>query len=120
VSDGWSFGGSILTFAFPMLLFIAVAAALYVLYTKPAFVPGHRSWTPEHPVSYTAIPGSPTATEADAGVVGGENKADAGVVGGENKADAGVGGENEVPGNPAADAAMAADDGQNPAPEVQL
>jgi thioredoxin reductase len=77
-----------------MLLFIAVAAALYVLYTKPAVVPGHRTWTPEHPVSYTAIPGSPTATEADAGVVGG--------------------------GNPAADAVMAADDGQNAAPEVQL
>jgi hypothetical protein len=64
VSDGgWSFGGSILTFAFPMLLFIAVAAALYVLYTKPTAVPGHRTSTAEHPVSYTAIPGAPTATE---------------------------------------------------------
>ena len=39
----WSFGGSILTFAFPMILFIVVAAALYVLYTKPEFVPGHRA-----------------------------------------------------------------------------
>jgi hypothetical protein len=86
-----------------MLLFIAVAAALYVLYTKPAVVPGHRTWTPEHPVSYTAIPGSPTATEADAGVVGGGNEADAGVVGGGSE-----------------DAAMAADGGQNAAPEVQL
>lgn len=38
----WSFGGSILTFAFPMILFIAVASALYVLYTKPHLVPGHR------------------------------------------------------------------------------
>ena len=38
----WSYGGSILTFAFPMILFIAVAAALYVLYTKPHMVPGHR------------------------------------------------------------------------------
>jgi hypothetical protein len=64
VSDGgWSFGGSILTFAFPMLLFIGVAVALYVLYTKPAVVPGHRTSTAEHPVSYTAIPGTPTATE---------------------------------------------------------
>ena len=115
MSDGWSFGGSILTFAFPMLLFIAVAAALYVLYTKPAVVPGHRTWTPEHPVSYTAIPGSPTATEADAGVVGGGNEADAGVVGGGNEADAGV-----VGGGNKAGAAMAADDGQNAAPEVQL
>ena len=31
----WSFGGSILTFAFPMILFIVVAVGLYVLYTKP-------------------------------------------------------------------------------------
>ena len=38
----WTFGGSILTFAFPMILFIVVAGALYVLYTKPEFVPGHR------------------------------------------------------------------------------
>ena len=36
----WSFGGSILTFAFPMILFIVVAVALYVLYTKPEIVPG--------------------------------------------------------------------------------
>lgn len=42
-ADGdWSFGGSILTFAFPMILFIAVAGTLYVLYTKPHLVPGHR------------------------------------------------------------------------------
>ena len=61
MSDGgWSFGGSILTFAFPMLLFIGVAVALYVLYTKPSAVPGHRTPTAERPVSYTAIPGSPT------------------------------------------------------------
>jgi hypothetical protein len=38
----WSYGASILTFAFPMILFIAVAGALYVLYTKPHLVPGHR------------------------------------------------------------------------------
>ena len=38
----WTYGAAILTFAFPMLLFIAVAAALYVLYTKPHLVPGHR------------------------------------------------------------------------------
>ena len=63
MSDGWSFDGSILTFAFPMLLFIGVAAALYVLYTKPAAVPGHRTSKPERPVSYTAMPGTPTATE---------------------------------------------------------
>ena len=38
----WSYGASILTFAFPMILFVAVAGALYVLYTKPHLVPGHR------------------------------------------------------------------------------
>lgn len=40
--NDWSYGGSILTFAFPEILFIAVAATLYVLYSKPHMVPGHR------------------------------------------------------------------------------
>jgi hypothetical protein len=57
----WSFGGSILTFAFPMILFTVVAVALYVLYTKPEVVPGHRAPTMERPLSYTALPGKPTA-----------------------------------------------------------
>jgi hypothetical protein len=56
----WTFGGSILTFAFPMILFIVVAGALYVLYTKPEFVPGHRAPGLERPVSYTPVPGPPT------------------------------------------------------------
>ena len=55
----WTFGGSILTFAFPMILFIVVAGALYVLYTKPEFVPGHKAPWAERPVSYTAVPGRP-------------------------------------------------------------
>ena len=62
-SSAWSFGGSILTFAFPMLLFIVVAAALYVAYTKPELVPGHRNPAAERPVSYTAVPGQPAASE---------------------------------------------------------
>jgi hypothetical protein len=66
IADGaggaWTFGGSILTFAFPMILFIVVAGGLYVLYTKPEFVPGHRAPGLERPVSYTAIPGQPTPT----------------------------------------------------------
>jgi hypothetical protein len=53
--SAWTFGGSILTFAFPMILFIVVAAALYVLYTKPETVPGHRIRPPERPVSYTPV-----------------------------------------------------------------
>jgi hypothetical protein len=60
----WTYGGSILTFAFPMILFIVVAGALYVLYTKPEFVPGHRAPTLERPVSYTAIPGQPAPPTA--------------------------------------------------------
>ena len=57
--SAWTFGGSILTFAFPMILFIVVAGALYVLYTKPEFVPGHRAPDLERPVSYTPVPGKP-------------------------------------------------------------
>jgi hypothetical protein len=61
VADGpggaWTFGGSILTFAFPMILFIVVAGALYVLYTKPEVTPGHRGPRLERPVTYTAVPG---------------------------------------------------------------
>jgi hypothetical protein len=38
----WSFGASILSFVFPELLFIFVAGALYVVYTMPHLVPGHR------------------------------------------------------------------------------
>ena len=52
--NGWSYGGAILTFAFPMILFIAVMAALYVEYTKPEVVPGRLHET-EAPVSATRI-----------------------------------------------------------------
>jgi hypothetical protein len=64
----WTFGGSILTFAFPMILFIVVAGALYVLYTKPEFVPGHRPDALERPVSYTAFPGKPEVTSEEQAV----------------------------------------------------
>jgi len=42
-----------------MLLFIVVAAALYVAYTKPELVPGHRHPATERPVTFTAVPGPP-------------------------------------------------------------
>jgi len=64
----WSFGGSILTFAFPMLLFVVVAAWLYVTYTKPELVPGHRSPANERPIIHTAVPGPPPAPAAPAAV----------------------------------------------------
>ena len=65
-SSAWSFGSSMITFVFPMILFIAVAAALYVLYTKPALVPGHRDERAERPVSHTFQPGEPAATSSGA------------------------------------------------------
>jgi hypothetical protein len=64
--SAWTFGGSILSFAFPMLLFIVVAGALYVFYTKPEFVPGHRAPGLERPVSYTAVPGKALGPDARA------------------------------------------------------
>ena len=71
--SAWTFGGSILTFAFPMLLFIVVACALYVAYTKPELVPGHRNPAAQRPVSYTAVPGEPaTSTSEHANPEGGE------------------------------------------------
>ena len=44
--NDWSLAGSILTFAIPVGLFVAVAAILYFLYTRPHAVPGHRTWCP--------------------------------------------------------------------------
>jgi hypothetical protein len=55
----WSFGSSILTFVFPMILFVVVACALYVAYTKPELVPGHRNPAAQRPVTYTAVAGPP-------------------------------------------------------------
>ena len=57
-SSAWNSGAAVLTFFFPVLLFIAVAGALYILYTKPEVAPGHKA--PERPISYTSIPGQPT------------------------------------------------------------
>jgi hypothetical protein len=61
----WTFGGSILTFVFPMLLFVVVAIALYVVYTKPETVPGRWVHGAERSVSYTPIPGQPSAPGAE-------------------------------------------------------
>ena len=52
----WTYGAAILSFAFPMLLFIAVASALYVLYTKPHLVPGHRYNMQLRAITATAAP----------------------------------------------------------------
>jgi hypothetical protein len=95
VSDGWSFGGSILTFAFPMLLFIVVAVALYVLFTKPTVLPGHRTSPVQRPVSHTAIPGIAAADQVGDNLLG------------------------RAPVEPAADDAETAAEGENTAPEAQ-
>jgi len=57
----WSYGGSILTFLFPMILFLAVAGVLWVLYTKPQQVPGRGYLANERSVAAT-----PTVTAAGA------------------------------------------------------
>jgi hypothetical protein len=51
--SAWSVGASILTFAFPMILFLAVAASLFVVYTKPSVVPGHREQSVARPIGFT-------------------------------------------------------------------
>jgi hypothetical protein len=58
----WTYGASILTFVFPELLFLAVAGALYVLYTKPHLVPGHRYQLQLRPTAATAVPESASAS----------------------------------------------------------
>ena len=58
----WTYGAAILTFAFPMLLFIAVAGTLYVLYTKPHLVPGHRYQLQLRSTTATAAPETAAST----------------------------------------------------------
>jgi hypothetical protein len=41
-TSAWTFGSSMMTFAFPMILTILVVAALYVVYTKPDALTGQR------------------------------------------------------------------------------
>jgi hypothetical protein len=64
----WSYGGSILTFLFPMILFLAVAGVLWVLYTKPQQVPGRSYLANERSVAATP---TVTAAAAAAGSPGG-------------------------------------------------
>lgn len=69
-SGAWSSGGAILTFVLPMVVFIVVAVGLYIWYTKPSIVPGRRRPNAEHPVSYTAVPGTPIVPEVPSPVTG--------------------------------------------------
>ena len=84
----WTYGASILSFVFFMLLFIGVAGALYVLYTKPHLVPGHRYTMQVGSAAATAAPGVPgaparraTPTAADTSAVTREQPPGRGVEG---------------------------------------
>ena len=53
--SAWSYGGAILTFVFPMVLFLTVATGLYVVFTKPSTVPGHREQAVARPIGFTPV-----------------------------------------------------------------
>jgi len=53
-----------LTFAFPMLLFIVIAGALYLVYSRPHRVPGHG------PLRISSAARAGTSTAADGGTSG--------------------------------------------------
>jgi hypothetical protein len=38
--SAWSYGGAVLTFLFPMILFMFIGAALYVVFSMPTRLPG--------------------------------------------------------------------------------
>jgi hypothetical protein len=78
-----------------MLLFIVVAVALYVLFTKPTVLPGHRTSPVERPVSHTAIPGIPETEQVGHNLRG------------------------RAPVAPATDDAAVVADGENVAPEAE-
>jgi hypothetical protein len=93
-ASGWSLSGSILTFAMPMLLFIAAAAVLYLLFTRPHQVPGRRVLAPAQAVQPDAATARSMAaaagltTESGAGATALPHEPAAGVaVADENPAD---------------------------------
>ena len=66
-TSAWSYGGSILSFLFPMILFVVVATSLYVVYTKPSVVPGHREQTVARPIGFTPVVRMPGRGQQAAG-----------------------------------------------------
>jgi len=73
-SPGWSVGGSILTFAFPMILFVVAAGTLWVLFTRPDAVPWRPGETRLRSVSSSlAVPDpQPPADGSGGGEAGAE------------------------------------------------
>jgi hypothetical protein len=73
----WNAGGSILTFYFPVGLFVIVAGTLYLLFSRPhRRVPGHRGLAAAHAGGATlqrvrpSSVGDTTAAEANEDVPG--------------------------------------------------
>ena len=52
---GWSYGASILSFLFPMILFVVVGTSLYVVFTKPSVVPGSPEQGLARPIGFTPV-----------------------------------------------------------------
>jgi hypothetical protein len=63
VSSDWSSGGALLTFFFPVVLFVVVATTLYLQFSRPHTVPGQRP---------------PTVARASAAAAGQEQQATVG------------------------------------------
>src|ERR1700722_18500219 len=67
-ASGWSLSGSLLTFAFPMALIAVAATVLYLLFSRPHQVPGHKRLALAQPVPPPPDPGTPQAMAAAAGL----------------------------------------------------
>jgi len=74
-SGGWTLGGSIWTFAFPMALFIVVAGVLFFVYTRPHTVPGLRAVGPARPVAPHPPKAEPAGGEAKSAETGADSDA---------------------------------------------
>lgn len=62
-SSDWSFSGSLLTFFFPVGLFVVVATTLYLQFSRPHTIPGLK---PLMPARATASASAPPAAQAGA------------------------------------------------------
>ncbi len=67
LSSAWSLGGSLLTFIFPMCLFIVVAGLLYAQVSRPHKVPGHHGLAPASRPPEGQGAGQPSADSDEAG-----------------------------------------------------
>jgi hypothetical protein len=69
VGSDWSPDGTLLTFLFPLCLFIVVGALLSILYSRPHRIPGHSDLAP---TSATARPMTAPVEAAALGTSGAE------------------------------------------------